>query len=60
MSKVEFERYCNEHVRPVGNDGWGRGSGPRTNGWGTWVRRADPDQFNEAYRLYVKEGLLPS
>lgn len=60
MTKAEFERYCNEHVKLSGNDGWGSGSGPRTRGWGTWVRNADRDYFDEMYRQYLNDGKLPS
>jgi len=60
MSKQEFEAYCNKHVQACGNDGWGKGSGPKTSLWGTWCRRADREYFNEMYRQYTETGVLPS
>jgi hypothetical protein len=54
MNKKQFEEHLNETVKPVGNDGWGNGSGPRSRPYGTWLRNADRDQFNWEYEKFLE------
>lgn len=51
MTKQAFERHLNEVVGPEhgGNNGWGNGSGARTRPYGTWLRAADKEQFDDLH-----------
>lgn len=58
IRKIEFERYLNDQPFPesVLKTNGGKAVPRRTTGYGSWLKRCEPDEFNKLYAKFVEEN----